>query len=642
MADFIVSIREDINQAFPQTWYEAYSFENEEIPEIDKVFTSFKELVKPLRAKIFNSLNASVLIGEYCKYDNFDQLIQQIHDQLDIISQPTPPRLDVQTFLQKNLNDNFIRPVKLALDIYSELYLLIKRRYDIDDRKFVKAVNPELALRIKGSSFDGENIKDLIFLAANTSISDYDRDLKSDEKTYEDLRKFSEGFMLEDQYGGHTYSLLLRKKCDYLILKWILRQKHLNKAAVYSLLNNQEQEIQIEDSFILSRWKSYIESHYELSNSWKSEIQRNYDLLKGKPNNVCSLFEIHKKIKYFKDVDCNAVKLRELRIEVYERYNSLTEESTKDTKYAYSIACSYVINNEFSLLLSQRQINDELIRETYAEILNLQSSTGVKNFFPHYKYLSYLVRKLKTVYDQRKALEFIIPAREIINECEQIINTYRNNIKWSEKHYNFAFQLPYEECLIDYESVEIPKIHLFSSFLLPLSKEQYISEFENNVRDVMNLKSSIEIFENLEKDLSEFNVMKKEIQNRDVKSIEILGIFTAIVTFIAASLPTFKYINSAKEAGMFMLSLSASLVLFLIVLVLISRRKKYDWLIIIGIGIFAFFSWQYLVNQTENNTNNREILESDSTEMAIPKNLIHKANKSPLPDTIKKGSGLPK
>ena len=66
----------------------------------------------------------------------------------------------------------------------------------------------------------------------------------------------------------------------------------------------------------------------------------------------------------------------------------------------------------------------------------------------------------------------------------------------------------------------------------------------------------------------------EKIEKRDAKTIELMGLFTAIIAFIMASIPTFKYMENIFDVGIFFVVFATSLISFLLVLLFITGRIK--------------------------------------------------------------------
>ncbi len=600
MVDYISQIRTSLTTKFSEDWWSDLT--EKPIKRKPVVFEKLAGMFADLRADIFVNLNASLLTGEYCSVNDFCQYLGVLESEIDNIVPVMPEDEDAQAFLQEHLNENFIQPVKAAIRGYRSFAFFQELKFQFDTRHFVHFSGPEL----EGSSptyiLPDEVKFELRFFGTNLRLAIVDFSLKPDKEDFQELRQISDDIL--KNLSNNLLSILLKQKCDFLLAKWILRKEHITKQPIYSIEGSRDIEVTVEKykgSESFQTWYKYIDTHYEFSTKWKAEIQKESLTLKNNTLTTLPLFKLHTLIKYYKDVDNNLTQLSKIRKEISRRFDECRDSENYDYKYTYAIAFNYAINNEFSLLIDLRLGDDERIRTLYEEVLLVQSDTNVKNFFPQYKYLQFLVGKLEEVYNQRQALGFIKAARKIVDECEKIFSAYEENVEWSKENYNYAFKLPHSESLVEVRNSRIPNMFIFSTFLLPLPKEEYIKKFEENRQKVYNLKTSIEVFENIEPEILEFDKKKREVMDRDIKSMEVIAIFTAIVTFVVGSLPTFKFISTAYQAGLFMFALSSSLALFVLLIISTTRgasKLKDNLLTFVFLLVIAIASWYILVFKT--------------------------------------------
>ena len=73
------------------------------------------------------------------------------------------------------------------------------------------------------------------------------------------------------------------------------------------------------------------------------------------------------------------------------------------------------------------------------------------------------------------------------------------------------------------------------------------------------------MFQKLKKNFFQFD---EKIEKRDAKTIELMGLFTAIIAFIMASIPTFKYMENIFDVGIFFVVFATSLISFLLFLLI--------------------------------------------------------------------------
>jgi len=576
LAKYINEGIEKIKTFFSTDWWAKYKFEQDLLDDTirKQQLISFTQDLEDLKEGIFDCFNASLLVGEYVKCDDFHIKINEVITSLDGIPQLIPPHPDVQTLLLHELKLNFIECLKIGLSQYENLYKLVKHKFSIDNRQFLFHFNTELTVKLKEDSFTKSSSENLLFFDANIKVAQADHFLTAEVKSYKELLEISYELVKSSIIRGNKYSILLKNKCDFLISKWIVRKNHTSKYPLYTIKDNVEILARPEEftNTFYPKWKNYIESQYETSSNWKHIIETDFDKIKNKRLDSLSLSELNRCIKYYKDITKDLLNLDALCNEINRRYDESKQTGKITDIYAYSMSLNYVMNNKFSLLLDDNKRSEEEIDNLYNKILSIQSATRIKNFFPQLKLLRFYVDKLQKLYNNRKPLESIaLVSRKYIRKCEGILEDYLKNVEWAESKYNYIFQLPFSECLIDTDNLNLPQIYIASSFVLPLPKSIYKAELEENKQKIHLLNASIEVYENMEKDVAEITKDKEDIQKRDIRSMEILGIFTAIVTFVAGTLPTFQFIKSAYQAGLFLLALSTSLSVFVLLILSVTR-----------------------------------------------------------------------
>ena len=81
----------------------------------------------------------------------------------------------------------------------------------------------------------------------------------------------------------------------------------------------------------------------------------------------------------------------------------------------------------------------------------------------------------------------------------------------------------------------------------------------------------------------------EKIEKHDTKTIELMGLFSAIIAFVMGSIPTFQYMKNIYDVGIFFVAFATSLISFLLVLLLITRKTRINrrfWYQLILIVIF--------------------------------------------------------
>ncbi|ATA89294.1 hypothetical protein CGC58_05885 [Capnocytophaga stomatis] len=435
-----------------------------------------------------------------------------------------------------------------------------------------------------------------------------------------------------DKYSESKEKML--KKANFLLFKWQKRAE-INKQNIIPIIDGK----QVDDTFekkVLSYgedWRNiveYINNHY-LDN-------KNYYLKKSFCELNKPLFEkytcrdIHLYIKYYKDIDRNLQKLDEI-------IDFLA--SKKSESDIFSINYAYAVNNRFSLFLEECSDKNKVYDE-YQDVKKKVKKED-KNYFPQYKF----IEKIILIINEKLSIEQI--SLEEIKDLDLFIKEklepeykkYKVNMEWFSQHSNFIYRVVYQECMID-------NIYVYSSFLLPTSNKEAYDKYEIISSDYQTLKTQIEPLKKISSLLSETKKINEEIKKRDVKTIELMGLFSAIIAFVMGSIPGFQFVRSIWSAILFLLVFSTGLISFLLVLILITRHnggvfKEYRTKIIgfyTGILVLiVLFGWA-VKHWEKNEKNNTEELKQHSTILIETKKDSINSFEEPNKSEIKKDSVL--
>ncbi|WP_275315326.1 hypothetical protein [Tenacibaculum bernardetii] len=368
-------------------------------------------------------------------------------------------------------------------------------------------------------------------------------------------------------------SNILIEKCVFLIRKLVIR-KSTEKNVLnenYVFLGN-EIEFNL-DSHILNLdtfkdYDAYSQNHFLCDENREKRLVliKNAEKIILEEKTKHTAKEIHTIVKYYKDLDENNYKL--------EQIDKLTTLSDNDfDKYAINIKRNYITNNIFSEKLKHLPNESliEAIKDHLEEINLIQQKTSINNFFPYFKaclYLNkYIDNELKLINKNNIKLEKIKELEDVLKYFKKVYNVYVDNLKWSKIHLNYAYQLPYNESITKHKEIEV---FTSSSFSLPIDYliydnlieklKSYIPQTENTIKNFYNINSLIKVYD------EEKNKLQGTISKNLKSNIEILGIFSAIITisFSAISISAAKI--NFKEKFFVFISLFSILFLFIILL----------------------------------------------------------------------------
>ena len=559
---------------------------------------------------IINYFTESILIGEYELNPNIEVELSIIETKTSTIYINLVEQLIENTILL-NSTQNFVKGLNVISSLYdnfSKLIFIFKTspNYDV-----LFSSTPNNLAILREYKFDKVITDEFNNFYRTLTLYRYDHFFDERIGYFQDLIELEDSINNTKTPFKHVSALQL--KISFLKYKWITRQtitsKSINHTSIKSYLIDKEL-ITFHDipkintaNIQLNDWKSYLECHYSIINLKELYIPK-YEKLKFKEPSEYNFYDLHFLIKYHKDINKDYTNLSEVVLEFEKRENQLGLDKT-----LYFKNLNYALNNQFSLLVENKDANESDVILLKNKINALQKKSSNDNFFVEYKYLDYLVKKLRDLFENREALDTQIPIKKHLKEIRILFTECEKKISWTENHHNLLYQLPYIESLVDYNSESINKIYFASSFLLPLSIEQVNYEFQKLKIDFNNDFNHLEVFSSLNKEFNLIKTLKENVENNDKKSIETITIFTAIISFIVGSVSGYKFIDSFPAAIIFLLVFSTSLFSF-VLLIFISTKgvevlkthKKYIGFIYITI-ILSIFTIFYFKNWNEKNLN---------------------------------------
>lgn len=606
------NLQENIDSEFigKSEWFSSFFTDIDDPNTIQEEY--FKTFISDFLIKQSDCLAVSILTGEYVCNKNF---IYDIDDIIKTLKTIYDKILFFESTALHNYTNNFVKILENTLLGYKKLYSQIK----------IHTYNPNTEIVfIDSKENNDESIKCFEFFGKEVSVcfenvffilglSTYDHFFDESIDYFRSLINFKN--RLNTSQKASLYYSIIDEKVSFLEYKWGIRQittsKFLdNKTNKSYIIDNDIISINKNPSFQSERkelinWKTYLEKHYQYVENFILESEIVNELLeKDKP----SMLEVHTLIKNFKDVNPNYENLKNV-VESFEKRENEFEEN----KRIFFKNLNYALNNQFSLLIEKKDVTDEEVRNLKIKIDALQNKLEYDNFFVDFKYLKYSIKKLENLILNREPLEIKQEISALINNIRELIITCERKIEWSENHHNLLYQLTYEESLVYYGTEKIEKVYYASTFLLPLSVEQIQKEFFELKLEFNNKYNYLEILSTLDK---EFSVIK-EMKEKDVKSIELISLFTAVISFIIGGVSGFKFIEDWKTALLFDIVFSTSLISFLIVLFAFTRGielvKKYFYYIL-GFYLIFLTSIFLITNIDKRNveakSNNTEIIDA--------------------------------
>ncbi|MCS3556622.1 MULTISPECIES: hypothetical protein [unclassified Sphingobacterium] len=506
----------------------------------------------------------SIFSGEFLNLDNPELEIEKLIKKLEEILSITDETEAVNDQVIK-----FIIPLTHCLTSYKSFHVFFAANFTKDRIEDFFHIEDEIVDQLNLLIPKIRDFVNLFLLLL--AITREDLQINSDISDLKRLAALSH--QLEKLSHVHkSIALALDTKLNFLIYKWNQRYKRKNPEGDIQFRVGNKLKSSSDTSKKITKlkdWQEKIHFHYDFctdKNRYKKYI---HDIVLKKRKSLVKLsfLEIHSLIKFYKDIVPSEEDLKE----ILDHLLLFDKSKNKYDQYCIEIIRNYAINNYFSLITETKKLNLEAYRDIYHKC-KAKLNHFSNNYFLQKKYLEYVLDKIDKEFEKSSS-DTIIKTYEdyskVINdECNQILDEYWNNKEWSKVHNNYIFILPSAESFVDLSELDqdLPKVLFFTSFVLPDYKDTIEHDYSKIRQKFREVKSLSNVIKNLKTDLKDLAHLNKEFDKKDLKSIEIISLFTAIITFVLSSIPAFKFVETVHQASLFMLALAASLGLFIIVI----------------------------------------------------------------------------
>lgn len=596
---------------------------NSEIIVLQNYFSELSEYheddinlyLEPIFDSILISFNKSVLSGEYVYFSEIENDLKELLRTINIFLLDIHPDIHIQNEVVKSAN-----LLKSVIHLFNEFIISVKvKHYDRLYQSYAY-INKSLE---NDSKIINRNFDDKVnFFNDNLYLALFDHFQSDDIKRFNELLNLLENIR-EFSISVPSFNIvkLSLEKINFLIYKLRIRIKLQTRnlgdiSSIYfdsyylngdlkSLINYNSQINKI------NYWKEYIENHYQFNSDWFNQINLCY----RNQYNI-QLFDsqkFHLFTKYYKDISNDYHNLSKLVVE-FDNHIYLNIEYNNSVKL---INKNYLVNNSYSLFISDKENSIEDIHKEYLKCKRDTENIS-NNFFLEYKFLKGFLDRVNITLSIE---EFVKQDKFILSELFNVIDKYTNNKDWSIVNQKYIFVSPYEECLIDVnESIYgLDKLFIASSFILPIDKKEIAINYDKITLEAKSLKTQLDLYNKISNPINDIKSISDKIKNDEKKSIEIISIFTAIITFVLSSIPAIKFIDTFYQATLFVIATGCSLALF-VVLILLSQKgfKKSNEnfvyissiIFVLIIVVYTFIQYES-TSKVERNKNIELIKEND-------------------------------
>lgn len=567
-----LKVLEDEN-GFPDGWISKFDFANNGRlhDEISKLAAKANQVA----SSFYEYLQLSVIEGDYIEIEQSLSFIKSIESRIDLFLDSIDlPDQELQFKISDAFLHKFVTPINNSLREYKGFIKGIDRKLKYSDDVFMfDAISINQTYSLSPTIFNLDTNKYHKLFTQNIKIATYDHNLSVKKEQLSDLLIIKKS--LENERLNSLEEKIVIDKCKFLIKKILFKFKEDPKNYLYAFDFNEErlntEDINI-DFYTLFDEKTKVHNEI-LGNNKQSRDDINTIYAKILKEKELTMFDYHIAMKEYKDGTKSLIQVQNLNKEFSKKYRKLLKEKelTSFDQFALNTTWNYMLNNEFSLMLSQSAIDKYEITQKLREIITTQDETRIKNYFPFLRYANYLCNELdvffkSSTFDKEKTLNTIDTLSNTIQRCYE-------NYNWCKDKNFLAFQLPASECKPKGDG-NTCSCFLASSFVLPINYEKVELELKELSRKLEKYTTLFEVHENVERDKKEMQDTKNEMIKSDKRSIEILGVFSAIVLFASTSVQIFSIHGiTVKDALKFMLCFSYSLTLFCFLIWLITRES---------------------------------------------------------------------
>lgn len=558
MSSYIIECINNYKNSFSPDWINQLSWEKESPITI---FQNGRITIEQFINNSFILLTKSVLSGEYLLVSTKEDLIK-IEQLLSIDSNPNPNSDNkfkndlLKRFVNMNLDFNH------AIKHYRKLINIVEDKVEPSNNDLLFSAFTKLRNSYKNNlyySFEHHVIK----LALKDHLLFFEEDVIS---TLILLREELQQIPIDNDIQISEIYKALQLKCTYLLKKLITRSNNLE----YSL-DFKRYTLNIEDSDIAPLKDLYENFEFLYG---KKNLVYNQKIKKWQENCIqkkSKLSELIMLMKYYQKDNKSKELINDLISEFDEVYNRLYVKKIKNNfnRYALNTIKNYLYNSRFAYLINHQMSFNELKQEL-SIIDALQKKTYIKNFYPYKKAIDYLIPLIQEELNNNNT-DIIDEQVKYLNE---LIEKFEVSIKWCSKRNFYPFQLMENECHCKYNNIDI---FIPSTYTKPINYQELFNELSQYKFTLISFKGQLEILN----EKREVFLMRDQIRLSEKRYLEILGAFTAIITFLFGCVNFFSTAKTVHDLTFSSFGLGIILLLFssMIYFLTIPRMTNfYDYL----------------------------------------------------------------
>ncbi len=567
------------NSCFTIDWIEDYDW-NDTTKHNDNYKNGIQK-IKNFSELCFVEFSKSLIAGEYILYSSVDSDLEKFERIVENEYSPDHTiKLKHQLYKEyRNLDAN----LHLTISRYRQLFHLVTNKTSQTYHKYLVNAVSTKGKQLTSSIFDALHAYAFDIYTMDHMLSYDSDDIQKLILIHESLAKEE---LVQNAEIQPIYQVL-KEKSYYLIKK----MGYFDGAAEYSI----DYKIkQINRGSIQAEAFKDFDKFFEFFH--KQEYSDDESLVFLWENNCrvqkASFAEMILLMKYYKDNTNTTERQIENLIEKFnQKYNNdyTSISSRQFDVYALHTLKNYMYNCRLSFRM-KHDYNFKFLCEDMRDLEYIQSATYIKNFYPFKKAILYLLQDMRLDLKNRTCPENILTQK--LDSLTSYINKLEHAIKWCEEQRFYPVQNLYEDC-VRQDAQYNYTVFTASSFSRPIKYDRLRDELQEFKSEARLLKNEI----SLQKERSNIEHLKSEIDASKKSNIEILGIFTAVITFLFGCVNIFSNDNNAtlsiSQQIQHVACLGLFLLLFISCIYILTVRKEtllLNWVrfLILGLGALGY------------------------------------------------------
>lgn len=385
---------------------------------------------------------------------------------------------------------------------------------------------------------------------------------------------------------------ILKEKCSFLIKKLVYFNDGLNEYAV----DFSRKEININDvqseafkdfdvSFNFFHKEVYL-GNEPMVLDWQRRCQ----------NKSIKIGQMILLMKYYKDYKGSVNQQVDNLIKAFDSLykNLLNKFSERQFDiYALYTLKNYMYNSRLSFRMKHNYTFDKLCVDM-DEIEGIQADTHIKNFYPYKKAVKFLIDDIRGDFNNEIFSEDSIMRK--FSYLNEYIDKFNEAVIWCKEEKFYPVQNMYNECIVR-DTAYGGVVFMASSYSRPIKYDKLYDDIEEFKSEARLLKNEISLF----KERAAIAQLKKEIDASKKSNIEILGAFTAVITFLFGCVNIFSDNENVNRTTLTdnianIIGLGLILLLFVSAIYFLTVRRESSWteyfkhprFIVFGLSIIVY------------------------------------------------------